>query len=126
MRILNFSHPLTPKQSEQIEAAVGTPIIESIPVKAQFDVEADFVPQVVGLIESLNISTDRWQGEPWLLVLPSLNFAAAILLAELHGRMGHFPAFVRLKPVQGALVTEYVVAEIVNLEHVRAAARTRR
>jgi hypothetical protein len=40
--------------------------------------------------------------------------------------MGHFPAFVRLKPVQGALVTEYVVAEIVNLEHVRAAARTRR
>lgn len=126
MIILNFSHPLTPKQAEQIEALVGAPISESHAIKAQFDVEADFVPQVVALIDALGISPERWQSSPWLLVLPSLNFAASILLAELHGRMGHFPAFVRLRPVQGALVTEFVVAEIINLEQVRAAARTRR
>jgi len=59
-------------------------------------------------------------------VLPSLNYAAAVLLAELHGRMGHFPAILRLRPIAGALVTEYDVAEIINLEAVRAEARTRR
>lgn len=126
MIILNFSHPLTPKQADQIETLVGAPITEAHAVKAQFEVDTDFVPQVVAMIDTLGFSPERWQSTPWLLVLPSLNFAAAILLAELHGRMGHFPAFVRLRPIQTALVTEYVVAEIVNLEQVRAAARTRR
>ena len=33
------------------------------------------------------------------VVPPALNFITAVLLAELHGRMGYFPAIVRLRPV---------------------------
>jgi hypothetical protein len=40
--------------------------------------------------------------------------------------MGHFPTIVRLRPVQGKLVTEYEIAEIISLEQARQQARTRR
>ncbi|NPV67101.1 MAG: hypothetical protein HPY64_08150 [Anaerolineae bacterium] len=126
MNLLNLSHPLTARQIEQIEALVGQPASAIIEARVQFDLEESFVAQVIRLLDDLNIAPERWQGEPWMLILPSLNYIAAILLAELHGRMGHFPAIVRLRPVPNALVTEYEVAEIVNLEQVRQAARARR
>jgi hypothetical protein len=88
--------------------------------------EQPFQPQIVRLLDDLPITAQDWQTRGWLLLLPSLNYAAAVLLAELHGRMGHFPTIVRLRPVQGTLITEYMVAEIINLENVRAEARARR
>ena len=45
--------------------------------------------------------------------------------AELHGRIGHFPALVRLHPKSGPLTT-YEVAELLNLQTVRDEAWTRR
>jgi len=48
------------------------------------------------------------------------------LLAELLGRMGHFPTIVRLRPQANSLVTAYELAEIINLEGVRQLARIRR
>lgn len=126
MIILNFAHPLTPRQLEQITALVGRAPERVQDVRTQFDLEQPFSQQVVRLLDELNISPQEWQLGGWLIVLPSLNYGAAVLLAELHGRMGHFPAILRLRPVSGTLVTEYDVAEIINLETVRAEARTRR
>ena len=126
MNILNFAHPLTPRQIEQITSLVGSAPDNIQDVRVQFDMEQPFAPQVVDLLAGLEVSAADWQTDAWLIVLPSLNYGAAVLLTELHGRMGHFPAIVRLRPVTGALVTEYDVAEIVNLEAVRAEARRRR
>lgn len=126
MNILNFAHPLTPKQIEQITSVVGTAPDAVTDIRVQLDLEAAFQPQIVALVDSLGLTPEQWQTGGWLVALPSLNYAAAVLLAELHGRMGHFPAMLRLRPVAGALVTEYDVAEIVNLEAVRSSARTRR
>lgn len=126
MIILNFAHPLTPHQLEQIVAIVGSAPERVQDVRSQFNLEQPFHKQIVHLLDDLDISAQQWQSGGWLIVLPSLNYAAAVLLAELHGRMGHFPAILRLRPVTGALVTEYEVAEIINLEAVRAEARTRR
>jgi hypothetical protein len=126
MNLLNLAHPITPKQREQIERMAGQPVAQVIDVRVQFDLEQPFVAQVVAMFDGLGITSERWQGEAWLVALPSLNYIAALVLAELHGRMGHFPAILRLRPVPGALVTEYEVAEIVNLEQVRQAARARR
>jgi hypothetical protein len=126
MNLLNLAHPITPKQREQIAQMAGQPVEQLIDVRVQFDLEQPFVPQVVAMFDGLGIPSERWQGEAWLVALPSLNYIAALVLAELHGRMGHFPAILRLRPVAGALVTEYEVAEIVNLEQVRQAARARR
>ncbi|GIL09194.1 MAG: hypothetical protein BroJett033_7050 [Chloroflexota bacterium] len=124
MHILNFSHPLTPAQLDQIAALAGAPPQTVTAVKVHFDLDSDFVAQTRALVGGLNVTPADWQSTPWLIVPPSLNFITAVLLAELHGRIGHFPAVARLRPVPGALVTEYEVAEIVNLEQVRAAARS--
>jgi hypothetical protein len=126
MILLNFAHPLTPSQLDQITALVGAMPDEVREIKVQFDLEQPLQPQIVRLLDDLPITAQDWQTRGWLLLLPSLNYAAAVLLAELHGRMGHFPTIVRLRPVQGALITEYAVAEIINLENVRAEARARR
>lgn len=126
MHILNFSHPLTPRQLDQVAALAGSAPEQIQDVRSQFDLGHPFNQQVARLLDGLDISTQQWQSGGWLVVPPSLNYAAAVLLAELHGRMGHFPAILRIRPVAGALVTEYEVAEIINLEQVRAAARSAR
>ena len=126
MRILNFAHPLTPRQIDQITALTGAEPESVTEIRVQLDLEPEFQQQIIALVDSLGISTESWQSGGWLIALPSLNYAAAVLLAELHGRMGHFPAMLRLRPVVGTLVTEYDIVEIVNLEAVRASARTRR
>ncbi|MCS7001239.1 MAG: CRISPR-associated protein Csx15 [Dehalococcoidia bacterium] len=125
LRLLNFSHPVTAEQLATIEDLAGQPIARTYTARAQFAVETGFVEQAIALIDSLGITAEEWQTEAWLTLLPSLNVIAGVVLAELHGRMGHFPSIVRLRPVDG-VVTQFVVAEIINLETVRAAARARR
>jgi hypothetical protein len=54
---------------------------------------------------------------------PALAPLALALIAELHGRCGGFPAMLNVRPVAGAIPTRYEVAEVVNLQTVRDAAR---
>jgi hypothetical protein len=84
------------------------------------------IPQVQALIEQMPLTPEEWQTAPLLVVLPSLNYIAAIVLAELHGRMGYFPPIVRLRPVEEALPPRYEVIEVINLQGVRDAARKKR
>jgi len=49
-----------------------------------------------------------------------------VLLAELHGRCGYFPPCIRLRPAQGPVPPQYEVAEVLNLQAVRDAARQKR
>lgn len=126
MRLLNFSHPLTDAQRSQIEALTQTPISRLIERLPQFDEQQPFAPQVADLLGQIDLTPDQWQSEPLLLVLPSLNFIAAALLAELHGRMGYFPPVVRTRPVVGAVPRRYEVAEILDLQAIRERARRTR
>ncbi|MEI2693368.1 MAG: CRISPR-associated protein Csx15 [Anaerolineae bacterium] len=126
MILLNFSHPITDPQRGQIEALLGQSIGREIAAMPQFDEQQPFGPQMDALLGRIDLSPAQWQGEPILVVLPSLNFIAAALLAELHGRMGYFPPVVRTRPVAGALPRQFEVAEILDLQGVREAARGRR
>ncbi|NWJ97169.1 MAG: hypothetical protein HXX20_15400 [Chloroflexi bacterium] len=126
MRLLNFSHPLTNSQISQVENLTQLKIETVRDVRVQFDITQEFVPQVVKMVEELAISSEEWQTEAWLLVLPSLNYISTILLAELHGRIGRFPTIIRLRPGANTLVNSFEVAEIISLDGVRNAARTRR
>jgi hypothetical protein len=51
-----------------------------------------------------------------------LFVAAFLLLAEIHGRIGHFPTLIRMRPQHGS-VTTYEVIELLNLQTIRDAAR---
>ena len=126
MILLNFSHPITDPQRAQIEALIGSAVMREIAVMPQFDEQQPFTPQVEALLAAIPLSPDEWQSEPILVVLPSLNFLAAALLADLHGRMGYFPPVVRTRPVEGSLPRRYEIAEILDLQAMREAARRTR
>lgn len=126
MILLNFSHPVTPAQQAQIEALTGQAIARAIDVSTQFDEQQPFGPQLAAMLAQIELTPTQWQSEPLLVVLPSLNFIAAVLLAELHGRMGYFPPVVRTRPVANAVPRRYEVAELLDLQGIRETARKAR
>ena len=126
MIVLNFSHPLTDAQREQIEALSGMPIERVITVQTQFDEQQPFALQLIDLMAQIDLEYRQWQNEQIVVVLPSLNFIAALVLAELHGRMGYFPSIVRMRAIANSLPRRFEVAELLNLQDVRDLARTRR
>ncbi len=126
MILLNFSHPLTPAHLTQVAALAGQPVERVIDVHTQIDSQQPLVPQVTALADEAGLAPSEWQSAPLLVVLPSLNFIAAVLLADLHGRCGYFPAILRTRPVQGSAPPQYEAAEIINLQTVRDEARKRR
>ena len=126
MDILNFSHPLTDDQIDQILDMTGQLLGEVVDVKVQFDHFQLFELQAQTLVESLGKPPRYWQTAPILVVLPGLSVIAALLLAELHGRMGYFPAILRLRSIVGSMPPQFEVAEIIGLNMVREVARTKR
>lgn len=126
MLIINFSHPITPAQKAQIEELTGQPVERVIDVPAQFDPALPFANQVQALIDAAGLSSQEWQSLPLLVNLPSLNVIAALVLAELHGRAGYFPAVLRLRSITATTPPQFEVAEILNLQSMRDDARNRR
>jgi hypothetical protein len=126
MYILNYAHPLTKDQLGQIETLTNRTITDIRTLRTQLDLEQPFANQATALADAAELTSEQWQTQPILVVLPSLNYAAAALLVEMHGRMGYFPTIIRLRPVEGALPPRYELAEIVDLQALRAEARKRR
>jgi hypothetical protein len=126
MILLNFSHPLTSDHLAQIEALCGEAVQRVIEMPVQFDNEHGFAEQVGALVDDVGLTVREWQTLPLLVNPPALNVIAVTLLAELHGRMGYFPTVLRLRPVPATTPPRFEVAELVNLQAVRDAARQRR
>ncbi|MBW2065325.1 MAG: hypothetical protein JRJ03_10390 [Deltaproteobacteria bacterium] len=126
MIFLNFSHPLTRDHIRQIEALTGQRIDRVMEIPTQIDPQQPLVPQVVTLADASGLSPTEWQMMPLLVNPPSLHFVAVALLAELNGRCGYFPAHLRMRPVAEAVPPRYEVAEVLDLQTMREAARQRR
>ena len=126
MILINFSHPLTSTHLAAIERLTDKKVERVVDIKTQLDHERAFVEEARALVDSVGLSPEEWQTTPLLVNLPSLNVIAALVLAELHGRCGYFSAVLRLRPVSGSVPPQFEVAEILNLEAVREAARGKR
>ena len=125
MLLLNFTHPLTDAQRAHIEALAGTSIEEERTIRVQIRHEEALEPQITAIVERVGLSSLAWQTRPLLINPPGYAPAAFVLLAELHGRIGHFPSLVRLRPKSGPVPT-YEIAELLNLQAVRESAREHR
>ena len=126
MILINFAHPITDEQKQQIETLTAQKVDRVIEVNSQIDSKQPLVPQVVTMADQCGLSPVEWQTLPILVNPPSLHWVAVILLAELHGRCGYFPSHLRLRPVEGTVQAGYEVAEVLNLQEVRDRARAGR
>jgi len=126
MILLNFAHLLTPEQRLQIEVLTGQSVERIIECDSQVDVHQPLAPQVTNMVETVGLSPAEWQTLPFLVNPPALNFSAACILAEIHGRCGYFPPCLRLRPTEDSIPRRYEVAEILDLQAIRDQARHRR
>lgn len=126
MILLNFSHPLTDDHLTQIEALAGLAVTRVICIHAQVDPDRDLSTQVSEMANAAGLSPIEWQTLPLLAHLPGYAPAAAALVAELHGRMGHFPAILTMRHVKGAKPALFEVAEVLDLQRLRDQARRAR
>lgn len=126
MIVVNFSHPITDLQHRQLEEMTGETIAEVRNVACQLDNLASFGDQIRARVNDAGLSPLQWQTERILINPPSYAPAASTLIAELHGRMGYFPSLIRIRPVAGATPPAFEVAEVINLQAVRDAARQQR
>lgn len=122
--VLNLSHPLTAANRAELEALLQAPIERVVDAQVQFDAEAPFADQARRLIDALPLSAGEWQTLPLVVNLPGLSPAAAVVLAELHGRTGGFPPVVRSK--RTGPLNQFAVAEVIVLQDVRDEARRHR
>ncbi|HEY3229025.1 MAG TPA: CRISPR-associated protein Csx15 [Roseiflexaceae bacterium] len=125
MLLLNFSHPLTNEQMTKITILLGErPNVQEI--SSQVERLRPLTEAVIELVESLGLTPIEWQTLQLIINPPALAPVALTLMAELHGRCGYFPSILNIRPVPGALPPRFEVAEIVNLQALRDAARARR
>lgn len=125
MLLLNFTHPLTSEQRTQIETLAGRPIDEVRAFPVQIDQSEPLAPQIVSIVNAVGLTSEEWQTRQLLINPPGYAPAAFVLLAELHGRIGHFPSLIRMRPRHDPL-PGYEVAELLNLQVIREDARRRR
>ena len=125
MLILNFTHPLTSDHAAQIEALARLTIEEVRTIPVQIDQAQPLEPQIRAIVDTVQLTSEEWQIRPLLINPPGYAPAAFVLLAELHGRIGHFPSLIRMRPKAGP-VPAYEVAELLNLQAIREMSRTRR
>ena len=126
MILLNFAHPLTDAQRDQVETLTGQTVERIVDISSQIDPQQPLAPQVAAVADEAGLSSAEWQTLPLLVNPPALNFSAVILLAELHGRCGYFPPCLRMRPVPESVPPRYEVAEMLDLRAVRDRARERR
>jgi len=126
MIIINFSHPLSENQIRQIESITPHKVERVINLPVQFDNDLPYAPQVRQLADRVPLDSETLQTARILVNPPALNFITAMLLAELHGRMGFFPPILRLRPEPDSMPPVFEVCEIINLQHIREEARKTR
>lgn len=125
IHLLNFARALTSQQEVALEVALRQRLGRVIHQLASFDDARPYGPQCVTLADAVGLTKVEWETLPIVVNPPGFAPGALCLLSELHGRMGHFPTLVRLCPRPACTPPIYDVAELINLQALRDAARGR-
>ena len=129
MILLNYSHPITDEQRQQISHALNADANDElgiVDIPCHLNLDEPLAPQIVALVDACDFTSADWQGLRLVVNLPALSIVAAMLVAELHGRCGYYPPAVRLKRQSDVLPPVYILAEVIDLDDQRQDARERR
>lgn len=122
--VINFGHALTDGQIEQLRRLGYVIGIPNLGERINLDDGKHFASQVERILDSFGYSKMEWEalGGQTLFVLPTLSDIAGVLLAQLHGRMGHFPRVIRrTRDEHGG----FSVIEVIDLQSLRAQQRSK-
>ncbi|GEM_PF-2617440 len=112
--ILNFAHPITDEQLEQIRKLTGFEIVlvKSFPV--HFDTNKFFVTQVDDLVDVVSefVKTIGGWNVDILINPPSLSSIAVPLLRSLDEAAGRWLPIIKLKRDESSLGAKFIVDEI--------------
>ncbi|MBX3015610.1 MAG: hypothetical protein KF832_29075 [Caldilineaceae bacterium] len=123
--LLNFTRAFTLHQQQALEIALGKRLGKLINLPVRFDDARPYGPQCVALAEQVGLTPTAWETLPIVVNPPGFVPGALCLLSELHGRMGYFPAVVRLRPVANSNPPQFELAEVMNLQALRRSAHER-
>lgn len=126
MILLNFSHPLTTEHLAQVEALTDQSVGQVIDMPVQVEPNQPLTEQIVEIADQVGLAPEEWQTLPLVINPPGYAPATAVLLAELHGRMGYFPAVLWIRPVEDGMPPRFQVVKVINLQVVRDKARRQR
>ena len=111
VRLLNFSHPFSLEQVEQLESIVGRDV-EVVDIDVQLDPALPLTPQVVDLVARVASQPEDF------IELPGLASAAVLVVTAFTGLHGHLPIIVRRGRTESVPVT-FEVRELIDLDTVR-------
>lgn len=121
--LLNFSHPYAKGEVDRLAALIGDTIrLCEVAVHVE-DLTLPLAAVVAATTDDLALTPAEWQTTRVLVDLPGHSGIAGVLLADCHGRMGHFPTLVRRARASDGI---FRVVEVVELDAVRQASRSRR
>lgn len=119
--IINFTHKLSSQQlADQFSGAL--PRVIDIPVQIIDFASRPFADQIRDIVDVSGFTADQWQSEDFIVNVAGMSPATAGILAEIHGRSGHFPKMLLME--RGT--ERYHIAGIQDLQAIREAARNRR
>jgi hypothetical protein len=84
-------------------------------VSPQLDDTRLFTEQACRVVDSVNLSPAEWQTAALMVNLPGMHISTALVLTEIHGRIGYLPVVLRLNHVPYGVLPQFEVAEIHNL-----------
>lgn len=119
LHLLNFAREFTAQQRTQLEIRLRERLHRVISLPARFDDTKPYGPQCTALVDQIGWTPAMWESLPVVVNPPGFVPGALCLLAELHGRMGHFPSVVRLRPIEQNDKIIFVLGEVINLQMVR-------
>ncbi len=126
--VLNFSgHPVLPGQQKKILQLMGWPKLEVIDVQmGTVKEDENFLNTALRKVDGIDLLSNEWQTFSLIAVPAGFSPLWSALLAEIHGRLGHFPDVVRLRPAPQGEKEKFEVAEILDLRDIRHQARAKR
>jgi len=122
--VINFGHALTEEQIKELRDLGYNVGIPNLGEMVHLNDNEPLGPQVERILDSFGYSKAEWErcGTDNLFVLPTHAEIAGVFLAQLHGRMGHFPRIIRrVRGADGA----FHVTEVIDLQNMRLQQRAR-
>ncbi len=116
MILINFSSPIKENQIRQAESLLHEQIEQIVNFNIQIDSDLLLVPQFKEAMGKFPLTYNELRNEPVAIILPTQNNLAALILVEMHCRMGYFPPilWVRLQPY--SLPPRFEVVELIDLQ----------